>query len=198
MSHLSSNRVLCPQFCLQWSVWQWPNAPAGTYSWGTFKAVARVTAACTARWAGCCPTDSRWAWRGIAAPPVTQTKVLFWITLTSSPRIQRVILAGRLLSELHVALLVCLCSQCTPRCFGKAASLARRGICVKCVWGARGRLPPNAALTTTTSVTMATWGHYGTWWLTWTRAFRSTAAESISTNKKQFKFRFFCSAAQLM
>lgn len=49
-------------------------------------------------------------------------------------------------------------SQCTVRCFGKAVFLVHKGIFVKCVWGAPGRLQPNAVLTTTMSVTMATWG----------------------------------------
>lgn len=48
--------------------------------------------------------------------------------------------------------------QCTTRCFGKAVFLALGGICVKCVWEGPGRLQPSAVLTTTTSVTMATWG----------------------------------------
>lgn len=46
-------------------------------------------------------------------------------------------------------------------CSGRAVFLVPKGTCVKFAWVAQGRLPPSAALTTTMSVTMATWEHYG-------------------------------------
>lgn len=74
-----NNPCPCPQCCPRWSPWLWQSAPTKTSSSGTLEAVAPVTATCTARLAGCCPTDTRWVWSTTAATPVTQTKVLTWI-----------------------------------------------------------------------------------------------------------------------
>lgn len=74
-----NNPCPCPQCCPRWSPWLWQSAPTKTSSSGTLEAVAPVTATCTARLAGCCPTDTRWVWNTTAATPVTQTKVLTWI-----------------------------------------------------------------------------------------------------------------------
>lgn len=52
-------------------------------------------------------------------------------------------------------------TQFMSRCFGRAASLVLRGICVRFVWEAPATLQPNAVLTTTMSVTMATWELWG-------------------------------------
>lgn len=65
-----------PQCCPQWLLWRWRSVPAGTFSSGTWGAVAPVTATCTALPAGCFHTDTHWAWSITAAPPVTPTKVL--------------------------------------------------------------------------------------------------------------------------
>lgn len=83
---------------------------------------------------------------------MTQTQVLLTLGETTSSSI-----IDRFFSPLIYFSVVFVFTQFMSRCFGRAVSLVLRGICVRFVWEAPATLQPNAVLTTTMSVTMATW-----------------------------------------